>query len=113
MPRLQLKAYFTKSGQQKALDAYAKFATGTAWSVAMKMDLYEWGRQAFSGDGDLAAFTRIYDNLVSHWQVFRPHGTEQCWPPEKIFATVRQELKGFDYSSGTNLMTFEKQKRHA
>ena len=106
MAKQALQDYFTKHGQQRALEAYSEFAMGTAWSVPLKMDLYDLSREAFSGAGSLQAFERIYNNLVSYWQVFRPHGGEECWDAARIFETVRRELAGFDYSSGVSLASF-------
>ena len=113
MSKLTLSNYFTKQGQRRALDAYSEFATGSAWSVPMKMDLYELSCEAFAGTGSLSAFERIYNNLVSYWQVFRPHGADQCWDAARIFETLRRELSGFSQSDGANLVNFDRNKRHS
>jgi len=108
-----LRDYFTTRGQAQALGAYAAFATGSAWSVSHKMDMYDLSREAFSGAGKLEAFTRIYGNLVSSWQVFRPHSPEDCWNAATIFEALRKELAGFDHASGMNLINFNHQRRHS
>ena len=57
MPKASLQDFFRKHGQQRALQAYGEFATGSAWSVPMKMDLYELSREAFAGAGGVSAAT--------------------------------------------------------
>lgn len=113
MATAALKDYFTASGQPRALAAYADFAKGSAWSVPLKMDLYDLSREAFTGTGSLSAFEKIYSNLVSHWQVFRPHGADECWDAARIFETMRRELAGFDYVSGVSLASFDNDRRHS
>jgi hypothetical protein len=108
-----LKDYFTTLGQRRALEAYSEFAKGTAWSVPLKMDLYDLSREAFTATGSLPAFERIYNNLVSYWQVFRPHGADECWNAAQIFEAVRRELVGFDHASGVSLANFDNDKRHS
>jgi hypothetical protein len=108
-----LKDYFTASGQRRALVAYADFEKGSAWSVPLKMDLYDLSREAFATTGSLLAFARIYDNLVSYWQVFRPHGAAECWDAARIFEAIRRELAGFDHANGVSLMNFDNDKRHS
>lgn len=113
MAKAALKDYFTQHGQRRALEAYSKFAKGTAWSVELKMDLYDLAKKAFSNAGNFAAFESNYNNLNSHWQVFRPHGAELCWPAPKIFEVVCHELPGFEQASGVSLMNFDGSKKHA
>jgi hypothetical protein len=111
--KLALKDYFTKQGQQRALEAYSGFAKGTAWSVPLKMDLYDLSREAFSGAGSLGAFEHIYNNLASYWQVFRPHGADECWDAARTFEVIRREFNEFDYASGTSLTNLNGDKKHA
>jgi hypothetical protein len=111
MPR-PIKDYFQPHGQKRALEAYASFAGGSAWSIPMKMDLYVSSRAAFNPENtDVVAFTAfeaIYGNLVSYWQVFRPHGADECWPARQIFDTIKQHFAGFGWGgpvSLTNLLS--------
>src|SRR5687768_1339124 len=113
MPKLSLLDYFTSRGQQRALESYGRFATGTAWSVPMKMDLYDLSREAFTVAGSLPAFQNIYDNLVSYWQVFRPHRAGECWDAASIFDNIRREMSGFGYTDGASLLTLVQDKRHS
>jgi hypothetical protein len=46
-----LKDYFTTGGQRRALVAYAEFANGSAWSVPLKMELYDLSREALGVRG--------------------------------------------------------------
>lgn len=108
-----LKDYFTASGQQRALAVYADFAKGSAWSVPLKMDLYDLSQEAFTGTGSLPAFEKICSNLVSYWQVFRPHGADECWDAARIFEAMRHELAGFDYASGVTLASSNNDKRRS
>ena len=108
--------YFQPKGQQRALEAYAKFATGSAWSVPMKMDLYEASRVAFDvaspPEKAFAAFEGIYSNLISYWQIFRPHGAEQCWPARVIFDKIRKEFVGFGWNDPIQLPNFLDSRKH-
>src|SRR5688500_3841942 len=88
--------FFQPKGQEEALARYGKFATGSAWSVPHKMDLYDSARTAFdeavSDDAAFEAFEKIYGSLSSYWQVFRPQGASRCWSSRQIFDAVRKEL---------------------
>lgn len=111
MGATSLSEYFTPAGQQRALEAYGRFATGTAWSVPMKMELYAESRKAFGGggapEGDaLAAFTKIYQNLKSYWQVFRSSKRITPWTAERTFDEFRTRLDAFSQSSGVTLRSF-------
>jgi hypothetical protein len=108
MSKKKLQDYFIPPGQQEALQAYAAFATGSAWSVPHKMDLYAAAQKAFctpSGAAPaLEAFREIYNSLRGYWQVFRPHGAEGCWSVEKLFEMLTRELSDFSPVSGVTML---------
>jgi len=111
-----LRSYFTKPGQRQALEAYGEFAKGTAWSVPLKMDLYDLSSAAFTAEDSIAAFeafTCIYKSLTGYWQVFRPHGADKCWTPRQIFDAMRREFAPFAGKTGSALPGFLACGRHA
>jgi hypothetical protein len=66
-----LSPYFDADGQQRALDAYAKFAFAPerGWSIENKVELYDASRRAFDpavpqGEA-LSAFRKIYDYVTA------------------------------------------------
>lgn len=105
-----LRDYFQPAGQTRALEAYATFARGSAWSVLMKMDLYTASRIAFdpatSDSEAFKAFERIYGTLASYWQVFRPHGAKDSWPARQIFDTIKKEFSKFAWGGSLTLPNF-------
>jgi hypothetical protein len=111
-----IKDYFQPHGQKRALQAYATFAGGSAWSVPMKVDLYVASRVAFSPgrtDADaFEAFETIYRTLVSYWQVFRPHGADECWPARRIFETIKQQFAEFGWRGAVSLLNVLSSGRH-
>jgi hypothetical protein len=116
MPAPTLRECFQPKGQRRALEAYAKFAGGSAWSVPMKMDLYAASRAAFdptATDSEaFAAFESIYGNLVSYWQVFRPHGASECWPARQIFEAIKKQFGDFAWGGSVSLPTLLSSRRH-
>jgi hypothetical protein len=97
--------YFERDGQQRALEAYAKFAFAPAmgWGIQDKMELYEASRRAFyqalpQGEA-LSAFSKIYDDLyrpspAGGWGVGR-NNAGPCWPAAKTFETIKTEFPLF------------------
>jgi len=54
-------------------------------------------------------FTYIYNDLASiNWNVFRPSSPADCWPPQKIFDTIRDEFSEFARGGTVNLTNFGK-----
>jgi hypothetical protein len=106
-----LRSYFeTERQQQRALDAYSRFAGTGAWKVKDKLGLYEASQSAFnpslSTDEAFRYFQRIYDELAGYWQVFRPSSPAVCWPARQIFETIKREFSEFSRSGPINLLNF-------
>lgn len=107
-----LRNYFESEFQQRrALDAVAL----DGWlSPSGNLDLYDASRCAFdpasNADEAFRDFEKIYAELAgSNWQVFRPCSPERdCWPPQRIFETIKREFSDFSWSSSVNLLTFLK-----
>jgi hypothetical protein len=101
MPITQIMNYFQPHGQRRALEAYIKFATGSAWSVSSKMELYEASRAAFASapaEEGFQSFQVIYDTLRRYWQVFRTSKTDpdtSPWTARDIFNKIRKEFAGY------------------
>jgi hypothetical protein len=84
--------------------------------MPMKIDLYAASRLAFdpatpNAEG-LKAFEAIYGNLVSYWQVFRPHGTAESWTARQIFDAIKNEFSEFAWGSSATLPNFLNSGRH-
>jgi hypothetical protein len=110
MATTPLLHYFQPKGQHRALEAYIKFATGSAWSVSSKMDLYGASRTAFdpraSPEQGFLAFKTIYDTLRGYWQVFRTSkrdSDESPWTATDIFERIRKEFVGFGWDDPVQL----------
>lgn len=105
----KLCSYFQRDGQQKALDAYGKFASERGWGVKYKLELYEFSRRAFDPavqyNQAFAAFGRIYANLSGGWQVFR-NSSGPCWPAAKTFEAIKSEFPLFRWGSPITLLNF-------
>jgi hypothetical protein len=105
-----LRNYFEYALQQRsALDAVAR----VGWLVPSEnLDLYEASRCAFDpasgSDEAFRDFEKIYRELAGpNWQVFRPSSPERdCWPPGRIFETIRREFQEFSWGNPVNLLTF-------
>jgi hypothetical protein len=109
---MTLRDYFQPEGQQRALAAYGNFACNQGWEIREKMLLYEASRVAFdpsTGDrSSLRVFVEIYRTLAGTWRVFRPHSPSVCWPPRRIFETIRREFGEFRWGGSTDLTNFFK-----
>ena len=101
-----LRSYFeTERGQRRALEALGD------WFDPRELDLYDASQCAFdpssSEDEAFRKFLRIYDDLASRqWNVFRPCSPADCWPPQKIFATIKREFQEFSPRCPVNLLNF-------
>jgi hypothetical protein len=51
---------------------------------------------------------KVYDMLSSYWQIWRPLSPSQCWPPEKIFETIKREFATFAWDGSVTLANFNK-----
>ena len=51
-------------------------------------------------------FSTIYNVLTYDFQVFRPQSPSDCWPPEKIFDTIKRESVEFSWRGTINLLIF-------
>lgn len=112
----KLSSYFQRDGQQRALEAYAKFAFAPerGWGIEDKMELYEASRRAFGpatllGEA-LLAFRKIYDDLyrpapAGGWGVGR-NASGPCWPAAKTFDTIKTEFHLFRWSGPITLLNF-------
>jgi hypothetical protein len=110
----KLCSYFERDGQQRALEAYAKFAFAPAmgWGIQDKMELYEASRRAFyqalpEGEA-LSAFSKIYDDLyrpapAGGWGVGR-NSAGPCWPAAKTFETIKTEFPLFSWAGPVTLL---------
>jgi len=106
-----LLSYFESDLQQRsALDAVAR----EGWLVPSgNLDLYETSHCAFdpasSADEAFRDFEKIYKELAGpNWQVFRPSSPRDCWPPQKIFETIKREFLEFSWRGPVNLLNFRK-----
>jgi hypothetical protein len=116
MGATSLAHFFQPAGQRRALEAYGKFAGSSDWSVSHKMDLYEGSRVAFGpatpeGEG-LRAFEHIYNSLVSHWQVFRPHGVAGSWSAATTYQKIKSEFAAFAWGGPSTLPTLHGSGKH-
>ena len=113
MSEQTLRSHFeTELQQRRALDAFFHAWEGT-WSVSTQLlDYYEASRCAFdpssSADEAFRDFEKIYDELKGpNWQVFRPSSPERdCWPPRRIFETIKREFPEFSWGGPVNLLIF-------
>lgn len=116
MAKASLRDYFQPAGQRRALEAYSGFAGSSAWSVPLKMDLYEASRVAFhTGEGDderIKAFEKVYGNLVSSWQVFRPHGVAGSWTARTIYDKIGEHFALFAWGGPVSLPTLYGSGKH-
>ncbi|MGA3315453.1 MAG: hypothetical protein ABSC64_03330 [Candidatus Korobacteraceae bacterium] len=103
-----LRSYFVNDQEQRsALGALGDFFD------PRELDLYDASQYAFdpsSSEGEaFRHFTKIYYELASpHWGVFRPCSPADCWPPQKIFETIKREFSEFSRSGTVNLLNFSK-----
>ena len=105
----KLCSYFQRDNQQRALDAYGKFASERGWGIEYKMELYEFSRRAFDPavphNEAFGAFRRIFDNLSGGWQVFR-NSSGPCWSDQKIFDMIKAEFAKFPWGGPVTLPLF-------
>lgn len=121
MGKTTLREYFQQHGHRRALDAYTRFATGSAWSVCSKMELYDASRTAYDPqtptEQAFESFQTIYDTLKGYWQVFRTSKRdldESPWSAKEIFDKIRIEFAGYGWNDPIVLPTFfETGKHHA
>ncbi len=105
-----LGSYFESADQQlRALNALGD------WFDPRELDLYDASKCAFdpssstSADEASRCFNKIYDELASpRWNVFRPQSPADCWPPQRIFETVKREFAEFPWGGCVNLLNFRK-----
>ena len=109
-----LRSYFEKPDQQRcALDAFF-VAWGGTWCIHKELlDFYDASKCAFdpllSKDEAFRHFQETYGELKSpNWQVFRPNSPGDCWPPKKIFGTIKCEFPKFSWGGPVNLLNFPK-----
>jgi|SRR5271157_2187961 len=106
-----LRRYFeTDHHQRRALAACDLF-------LPEELDLYDASWDAFDPSSSAAAsfrhFEKIYDELAhnrppSYWNVFRPNSLADCWQPQQIFDTIKQQFAEFSWRGPINLLNFPK-----
>jgi len=66
-------------------EAFANYAAlySKRWDIPHQLRLYSYAEEAFEGKGDAAAFSKVYDHLRAHWQVFRRGSAK--WGPDRAF----------------------------
>lgn len=121
------RSYFTSATEQRrALEAIGDFFQATELdlydasvcafqSLAVAATAHEVGTlpQSSSVDEAYRCFWRIYDELVSnrppsYWNVCRPSGPANCWPPQKIFGTIKGQFADYPWDGKINLTSFGK-----
>jgi hypothetical protein len=112
-----IREFYQPHGQRRALEAYSRFATGTAWSVPAKMNLYKASRAAFSlATADkacaFAEFETIYNELRGYWQVFRSSVPAEPWSARTVYDTIRMEFVEFSWGGPITLPTFFASGKH-
>lgn len=118
-----LSAYFDAEGQQRALEAYARFAFAPekGWHLEDKVKLYDASRRAFEptlSPGDtLSEFRKIYEALfrparAGGWGVGR-NSSGPCWSIEKTFETIKSEFHLFRWGGPITLASFHTSNGHA
>src|ERR1019366_10355708 len=106
---MMLRNYFENlDQQQRALEAYGKFAGCKDWSVGQKIKMYEAASRAFDPmvpeHEALRAFQEeIYEILRREWGVFRGYSPTMCWPPKQIFETIKKEFSQFAWGGPVTL----------
>jgi hypothetical protein len=105
MPAQKLDRYFQNAHlQTAALESLHD------WFVAEELRLYNDSLRAFSGSPDaqeqLRYFERIDDQLTRYWQVWRPYNRLDCWPPQKIFETIKRKFAEFSWGGAITLVNF-------
>lgn len=105
----QLRVYFeTEQEQLNALEA----AKRDAWLDPLdNVVLYTLSRCAFDaelpGQDAYRCFENIYNRLTEmRWGAFRPNPRDKCWPPGKIFETIKEEFREFSRRSPVSLRNF-------
>lgn len=108
MADYKLARYFRAPDTRRALDSYAGAARQRHWPTQEKLELY--GDAKSAADTSLppeerrTAFGRIYDNLRSYWQVFRPADPARCWNADRIFDVLDGECRGCSRQSDLTLL---------
>lgn len=69
----------------EAFDRYYAKRASRAWDVGHHIEMWEHGKAAFNGKSR-ESFSKIYDELRGHWQVFR--GADSHWSAEQIFESI-------------------------
>jgi len=103
---MMLLDYFQPVGQQQALEQYGKFACAKDWSIEEKIRLYNASSRAFKPTlPDPKAFDEVY-NILRGWQAFRGVAVNLCWPPQRVFDTIRNEFSEFAWGGPVALPNF-------
>ena len=88
-----LAPFFKAPLYKNALASYAREAKSLKWDISDKLKLYNWAKQAFESDlteeEQMIAFTAIYQELKSYWQVFRGARSEY-WSSSEIYKALKQ-----------------------
>ena len=109
-----LRSFFdTELWQRRALDGFFEAWGGdTGWLSREFMEPYAASWLAFdpssSTDEALRDFDTVYNVLATDFRVFRPQSPSDCWPPQKIFETIKREFVEFSWRGPVNLLNFAK-----
>ena len=109
-----LRSFFdSELWQRRALDGFFRAWGGDTGVVGSEFtEPYAASWRAFdpssSRDEALRDFSTIYNVLTYDFQVFRPQSPSDCWPPEKIFDTIKREFVEFSWRGTINLLIFGK-----
>jgi hypothetical protein len=109
-----LRSFFdSELWQLRALNCLFKaWGGGDDWLGREFIEPYAASWRAFdplsSRDEALRDFGTIYNVLDYYFGVFRPQSPSDCWPPEKIFDTIKSEFVEFSWRGSVNLLNFAK-----